>query len=423
MPEEVLDAEVMDSTAGVEEQVDSVATENVETTEEQIEGEQPELIDDAKPEDDAEVKAAKEDAELVKQLQEKGVPSKYKDILKKEPFLRDSVMGYKAFRAEFPQGLKEAREYRDLVSEIGGKEGIEALRADVKAGEDLDALVMAGDPQAIEAILKTSPEGFVKLMPSALEKFQAADPDAYNHVLGRVVFNTIKDSAVLDAYHALVKAGDNDSAKKLADFYNHLEALASKQPEKKVDAERQKFEAEKKSFEENKKEEFSRGVSGEMRTFNAKTLEGELAKQFKAAGKDYEAFKKKAPDSVIEMLNSCNNALLKEMEKDATFVKQHNSLLEARDRAKVLAMTQKKVSSVAAEAVKRVYRLFNAPGTAPAPKKPGAVGVDNKPVAAGTIRLSKAPEPQKIDRQRTTDDMIFDNTAYLLGRKEKFVWA
>lgn len=420
--EDVLEvAEVTDSAAGVEENLESVDAGNIESTEttENIEGEQPEGVDDIeKPEENKDA----EDAELVKQLQEKGIPSKYKDLLKKDSFLRNTVMGYKAFRSEFPGGIKEARESRDLIAEIGGKEGIATLQNDAQIISKLDKLIVDGNPEAIDAMIQSSREGFVKLMPSALEKFRESDAEQYNHVMGRVVFNTLQNSPVVEAYRALVKAGDTESAKKLAEFYNGIEALAAKQPEKKIDPERQKLEAEKKTFEESRQQEFTKGVSSEMRTFNAKGLEADLAKQFKLAGKDYEAFKKKVPETVITMLEKANAELLKEMEKDATFVKQHNSLIASRNREKVLEMTQKKSSALIPEVVKKVYRLFNAPGAPVAGKKP-ATTTDGKPAPAGTIRLKQAPDPAKVDRQRTTDDMIFDNTAYLVGRKEKFIWA
>lgn len=401
-------AETLDAAASIETpeaetpEVETSTVETPEVQEEQIvDPEQKELT----PESDDKPEA--------------GIPAKYKELFAKDKDLRFAYMGYKALRTEFPGGVKEAREYKNIVNEAGGQEGIAELRADREAISAMDAQLESGDPKFIESIASEFGDGFVKLMPHALEAFFKKDPDAYSHVIGRVVFNTLEDSPLGEIY-AAIKTEKPEIAAKLASWYNGIKDLASKQPEKRVDPERQKFEEEKTQFQQQKAEEFKTSVVNEIRTSNAKALDAELGKIFKANSRDYADFKKKNPEGCATMLQKAYEYVIADVNKDTVFVQSHNAMLKNQQREKLVSAMVAKSNKAIPDAVKKAFRLFNF-GTA----KP-----TTPIVSAGTVstaRLAKMPDSKDIDWNRVPEsqmlDLIGKNKAYVKGRKELVTWA
>lgn len=402
-------AEALDTTAGVETEVQDTSTESTELETAQ------ETTDDAQiTEQETDVQP-----ELETQANEKGVPAKYKDIFAKDKDLRFAYMGYQALRREFPGGVKEAREFRDIANEIGGREGIEAMQADRNAITEMDKKLDAGDPSFVEGIAEEFPDGFGKLVPHILETLSKRDSATYSHLMGRVILNTLDNSPIHDIYEAL-KTDKPEAAQKLAQWYNGIKDLASKVPERKIDPEREKLNKERTEFQEQKVNEFKTSVTGEIKTANATALDTELRKIFKANGKDYGEFKKKNPDVATEMLNKAYQNLIGELNKDSSFVKQHNDLLERQQRQKLVDLMKSKSALKVPDAVKKAYRLFN-------------LGADKKTVVnanpngnVGTLKVSKMPSPEQIDWDRASQDemltMIAKNTAFIKGRKEKISW-
>lgn len=401
-------AESLDTAASVEPEVqDDVLNEQPEVEQQEA----PEIEEDSDNQEDK--------PELEAQADDKGVPAKYKDLFAKDKDLRFAYMGYKALRKEFPGGVKEARGYRDIANEIGGREGIEAMQADRQAISDFDTKLANGDPTFIKGIAEEFPEGFSKLAPHILETLYERDPATYSHLMGRVIFNSLGNSPIGDVYEAL-KADKPEVAQKLAQWYNGIKDLASKVPEKKIDPEREKLNKEKTEFQEQKATEFRNSVVNEIKNFNAKDLDSELAKIFKVNGKDYADFKKKNADVATEMLNKAYHNMVAEVSKDQAFVKQHNDLLEKQQREKLVSAMRSKSQKAIPDAVKKAYRLFNFTTA----KK--TVATNNNQVPAGTIRIAKQPTADQIDWNRTSENemesMLLNNTAFIKGQKQKVVW-
>lgn len=401
-------AESLDTAASVETELqDDVLTE------------QPEVDTQEEPEVQEDAEQPEQPEQVETQGNEKGVPAKYKDLFAKDKDLRFAYMGYKALRKEFPGGVKEARGYRELATEVGGREGIEAMQADRQAIADFDTKLSTGDPSFINGIAEEFPEGFVKLAPHILETLFERDQATYSHLMGRVIFNSLENSPIGDVYDAL-KAEKPEIAAKLAQWYNGIKHLASKVPEKKIDPEREKLNKERSEFQEQKATEFKNSVVNEIKNFNAKDLDVELSKIFKANGKDYTDFKKKNPDVATEMLNKAYQNMVAEVSKDQSFVKQHNDLLEKQQKDKLIAAMRSKSQKAIPDAVKKAYRLFNFNTV----KK--TVATNNNTAPAGTIRVAKQPTANEVDWSRTSESemesMLLSNQAYIKGQKQKVVW-
>ena len=87
--------------------------------------------------------------------------------------------------------VQQARELADTFESLGGSKGILDMQEEVRDyAQELTAMGN-GDPTVIDDLARDFPQGLVKLVPHALDKLQAIDPGAYEHLAARVVFGNL----------------------------------------------------------------------------------------------------------------------------------------------------------------------------------------------------------------------------------------
>ncbi|MGH9345048.1 MAG: hypothetical protein ACRD19_14970, partial [Terriglobia bacterium] len=112
------------------------------------------------------------------------------EIKAKDPKLaleiKRALFSADALHRAAPGGVREISELRRQVEDLGGTEGIQGLRAEQQAWAALDEQFSAGDPNFIANIAEESPDAFLKLAPTAFQKFQELHPEGYSAYVSQV---------------------------------------------------------------------------------------------------------------------------------------------------------------------------------------------------------------------------------------------
>jgi hypothetical protein len=169
------------------------------------------------------------------------------------------------FEKALPGGLKEVEQLRQTVETLGGPNGIQEIQAEVNGWHQFDEQYMAGDPKAVE-FMTSEPEGqeaFLKLIPSAIQKYEQLHPEGYRNYMAQVFNATANQSDIpLTLMRLADLVGDNPRAmeqlQRLDGFFKFIKGEASKQVEapkfqkEQQDDGRSQFEQEKSAFEREK---------------------------------------------------------------------------------------------------------------------------------------------------------------------------
>lgn len=357
--------------------------------------------------------------------------------------LKGQLFENQAWKQAFPGGLKEARAIKTTLDNYGGAEAIAELQnghaAITQQLEEIDAKVAAGDPEYIASIFKQFPEGASKMMPSALENFRAADPDGYNFTMGRVVYNTAAAGlipaakALQTALQAKNDAGVNQAFGEIVDWINGIQALASKQPQKTVDPERQKLDADRQQFETERREAFKADVGANIKTHMETAIESELGKHLKLRGIDIKVLRKNDPDAFESLFTDVDRRIASGIKADKKFLDAKDALMSSGNKAQVLKHYRAKIDSLIVDAAKKTDKVFYSAGGGKQQNNAARVGANNarKDLSGGGSpgpQLGARPEQGTIDWQRvpagykTVESAILDGKAYVKGRKDLVNW-
>lgn len=110
--------------------------------------------------------------------------------------LNDSYFREQAFTKIFPKPA-DAMAAKSTLDLIGGSEGIAQMQAQAETWRQIDEDIAEGRPEFLDDIIKTSPEGFKKLVPQVLNKLYALDKAAYGDAVAPVLENTLRGYRVL----------------------------------------------------------------------------------------------------------------------------------------------------------------------------------------------------------------------------------
>ncbi len=157
--------------------------------------------------------------------------------LTKAIHIRDAV------RAEFPGGLKEARELKARLADLESDGPIEQTREELAGFREYDNQFMTGDPRFVETMIKAEPNAFQRLAPMIMQKFAELNPDGFKSLTAKATIQDMSEQrfimsmdlcsyALTDLARAL---GDNPSAAALhgrcVDLFNSLVTYVQKMDE------------------------------------------------------------------------------------------------------------------------------------------------------------------------------------------------
>lgn len=100
--------------------------------------------------------------------------------------MRAALFDRQTLLAKVPGGVKEALATIEAYEAEGGSEAVQAVKAENKLWQDLDADFQAGEPKFVEDIAKGNPDAFVKAAPVVMSKFAELAPANFTHEVGKV---------------------------------------------------------------------------------------------------------------------------------------------------------------------------------------------------------------------------------------------
>lgn len=350
------------------------------------------------------------------------IPQQWRELFKKDSKLRGVYFSDRAFRQAAPGGPNQVKEIFQKWEQFGGDEGLQQIESERSYWNELDQNFVKGDPAFIESIAKADPEAFAKSVPAALDKLYALDKPAYDHLGARIILNSLDKASPIGEIYQLLAGNDATKAiaQKLAEWYGTIEKLATNQPVKTVDPEREKLNQERQQFETQKQQEFGQSLEKEHATHNLRRLDTVLAKAFAKSGTTLEAMKKQDYEGYWRLIENCNGAVAKLVGADTRFQGQYNSIVTSGDRQRAMKFGQARLNQPdVVEAINKTYntfyKFFNR-----SQAKPGQVRTNGNGQATGTVQLASVPNPKDLDWPRMNAHGVkpIDGKAYLKGRKE-----
>ena len=156
-------------------------------------------------------------AELRRQADAINDPVAKKALLDDAKALNDTVGKARAYESEFPT-VREAREFKALLTSVGGRDGFVQLQSVAQNAQEIDALLERGDPSVVKPMWDEAPQGMPKLMPAMLDQFEKAAPQDYEKVIGPHAVKYLDKSGFPEAFDqmaSLYAAGKLEDADKL----------------------------------------------------------------------------------------------------------------------------------------------------------------------------------------------------------------
>lgn len=328
--------------------------------------------------------------------------------------LSNTYFSHRAYKELFPD-IAEARTLKTTFDTIGGPEGLLELQSVAENFENLDKMLDEGDPRLVDDILAKSPEGFSKIVPHALQALQRTNPEAYRSIIAPELASGVVGSGVGD-YLALalesLKAGDTDIAARrignaLAWYQSvekQLQESRSAAPASAAPASGRESDLNRREYEMNKN-----FVQRDMNSYALSQIDSALRPLLKGHSLGKEA----VADLNEGMLREVGKALL----SDKTFQQQMDAFVSKGQNDKAFALAKAHIDRVRTEAVKAVWsRRYGSlkPSTQTAVSaQRRTAATQGRQSSGGTIQVPKMPPLDAIDRQRTTQDMIFAHRAVL----------
>jgi hypothetical protein len=166
-----------------------------------------------------------------------GAKATLAEIKAKDPKLaaqiKSALFSADALRRQLPGGLKEVATLRQQIEEIGGPDGIQALKAEQQEWNALDQQFAAGDPKFVDNIAEGSPESFVALAPAVFAKYAELNQEGYSAYVSKVFVADMQAEGIPLALERLQDfIGDNPKAmeiwQKIAGYVNRVNGMAQK---------------------------------------------------------------------------------------------------------------------------------------------------------------------------------------------------
>lgn len=313
------------------------------------------------------------------------------------------------FKKEFPGGMNEARALREFKERVGGDDGYQQIEAERQAYKDRDAQLVAGDAKILDHLATVAPEGLSKLIEPALKKLGETHPEQFQHLAARIALNSLP-TELLGAIYTVLDANKTDPgiaslATKLAEWFNPLQQLAQKAPERKVEPERQKLEADRTKFENDKRADFQRGIVSEIEADGGKQADTII---------DQLSGGKLSPEAKTRLKGVITSELDASLKADTAFIQKRDRLLAEGDRSKIVTNYKAEIAKRLPDIVKKVHREFY--GAKPVAKVPTDIGTGR------AAQTGKQPDASTIDWNRTSRRDVLDGKAYIKGLTAQVTW-
>jgi hypothetical protein len=259
------------------------------------------------------------------------------DFAKENPRFEKEVVGALFTQKALNElgGIQAIRSLKETVEMHGGVEGLQELASEVEGSRALDVGLEKGDPKVIENYVKEFPEGFKRIVPTALDALAKSFPEDYQRLGSNILHNTFRDNR---SYEDLGSLGQIIGASKDANAiaaYNRLVDLltnvqknaTSKQADPYADRAKQLDEREQ-SLAKKDQTSFLNGVRAEVDTAVVKDVNKMIAAALK--GRVME------PQARNRFLNEVRTAIATKVHSEPNYSRQWPGVRDAADHGRAV---------------------------------------------------------------------------------------
>jgi hypothetical protein len=294
------------------------------------------------------------------------VPGKWKnlfDVAEKAGLGKDVRSLYferQRLNKVIPGGVKAAIEMAETVERFGGVDGIEQIQTDLDTYHQDSELFERGDASWVETAFRENPEAALKAFDNSLAYVGDKHPEHYDHVMAKVVLNTVDNGSPIRDVYALLADPNSTSeqrkqaATKLAEWYNEIKDTARKIPEKKVDARQKQLSDREAQIEQREMGTRYTQVNAQCFPVLKSQVADTMKAEAKLAGVDLDKLATDYPGEFRRMLNDIHDRIKKTAIKDEAFVNKYYVLVKKGDLRRAQDVTNKKHARIVPDIVREV---------------------------------------------------------------------
>lgn len=361
------------------------------------------------------------------------IPAKWKKLIEAakaqglDKEVKQLFFGSQRLLQKFPGGVNEAIRLAESIEERGGLEAIDELQEQISVYESDANLFLKDQRKWVETSFSEDEDASLKAFSHAIDFVGENYPEQYNHLMGKVVLNTLAESPIHSAYNLLAAMKDNPAAQReanrLADFYNGIHGLASKVPEKKVDAQQTKLAAEREKLNSEQSDLRNQTANSQIFPILGRDMTDAVERLAKNNGVDLKKLSAEQPGVVRAMRTEILKRLVAKAAADKAYARNYKSHLQAGEVRKAVNLADKKHKAILPEIVNEVAKEYGllkkgaaASRSTQRPNGRTAAG------GSGELKVSAKPQNSEIDYQRTPTSMLLDSKAVLKNGKT-VTWA
>jgi len=383
--------------------------EGIDTGDEPIDGEGEEHPDGEEGEDGEGEGAARK--VLTPEQAQKAIEKSLNKLKETDPVvakeLRKEVFQNREYRNVFPTP-QEAQQAREIIDDLGGPDGVAAVKQEVNDYAAELTRMSDGDPQAVEDLARDYPDGLVKPTPTALDKMAVINPAEYERTIAKHMSRAMFEKGFTHSADRIIELlgdGKVDQAKALAiemkkwiDNADRYGKSAPAEDKNKVSA------ADKKIADADAK--LAQISDREQAVAVTKTMDGIILRHLSPLMKGKTLSREQRQFVVRGIYTEIAGSL--KNQKD--YQTKLNSLRKEGNPEKTSRYVGSKVAQIAEKLVKKVWAQSGF-ANAGAARRPGAdKGAQNRGAGSGNARpvvVSKKPTPDKIDWSKDRSRMRF----------------
>lgn len=349
--------------------------------------------------------------------------------------LNDIVGREKAFRDVFPK-VSDAKQAKFLLDTIGGGEGLSQLQSTIKAVNDTDQLLYAGDAKVIQNLYEDAkaaghPEALGKLASPFLEHLRDNDEPAYKAAIRPHLHSELVSAGfaeVLKAMDAAINAVQDGkpapdlrvlthNVAEMKNWFGWLDGEVQKGQKSALDPERQALAKERSEFQSEKQKAFQGEVHSEWNRVNNQVL-GEALKPYLKL-----PFAKGWGDATkVSLAREITSTLMAELSADKAYQATMDGYWSEPkpDKAKILKFHKEKLGLIGPRIVKDVLDTrhpgFSSVKGAPVAAKPAGQAAPVTPAVKAGKPVFQATKPAMgdpiVDWDRTSNVLYATSRFY-----------
>lgn len=325
--------------------------------------------------------------------------------------LNDAYGRYEGYKQVFPR-VEDARAASELLTNLGGKDGIATLQLQAAEMDEMDTMLAAGDPRILE---KLKDANLGAIVPSILANIEKSSPEQYTKMMQPALVKGLATAGFEQALSSLwdsLPEGSEGAQKLIQGMYTWFKGQQAEAEKSKTDAVHpmeEKLTQREQDLVKRETEIFNGQVGSQLAPWVNQQVDGQIADKLKGFNL--------SPETKAYLAKSIRAEIGKLGEKDQIYNNQIKQALSPKNRKvdTVLGLAKNQIGKVIDQASKNAIADWKAIAGAPSKQASKPAAARTAPVtsaSAGNV-VKVAQKPTEYDRARTTTDMLIRQQAYL----------